>query len=206
VGEAPFKKVTLTRPNALALGENWQSNNLPPILTGVRVQAIERPFIKRGNEITDQPGAIFDKGRAFTGYAPAVQGVLGNLQMGGCIFNGQKCVGIHEFHPLSVSTSIAELRSRKTKRTQKNHTNPACSPKSGSPKTRTYPPDIHRWIDLFRRVPARTSLAKYAPPCPIATMLAIGESKGTVRVQPPNQLQKNSAPKQKSTDPSGDPV
>jgi hypothetical protein len=79
VGEAPFNKVTLTRPNALALGEIWQCKSLPPILAGIRVQAIERPFIKRGNEITDQPGAIFDKGRAFTGYAPAVQGVLGNL-------------------------------------------------------------------------------------------------------------------------------
>jgi hypothetical protein len=206
VGGAPFKKVTLTRPNALAFGEIWRSKSLPPILASVGIQAIEGPFIKRGDKITNLAWAIFDEGGGFTCYAPAVQGVLGNLQMGGCIFNGQKCVGIHVFHPLSGSTSIANLRSRKTKRTQKNQTNPACPPKSRSPTTRTYPPDIHRWIDLFRRVPARTSLAKYDPQSPNAIMLEIGESKGTVRVRPPNQLQKDSAPNQKSTDPSGDPV
>lgn len=135
MGRAPFKKVTLTRLNALAFGENWQSKRLSSILAGISEHALLRPHIKRGDEITDQPEAIFDKGRAFTCYAPAVQRMLGNLQMGGCIFNGQKCVGIHGSHPLSGSTSIAELRSRKTKRTQKNHTNPACSPKSGSLKT-----------------------------------------------------------------------
>ena len=89
MGVAPFKKVTLTRPNALAFGEIWQCKNLPPILAGIGEHAFLRPHIKCSDEVTDQPGAIFDKGRAFTGYAPAVQSVLGNLQMGGCIFDGE---------------------------------------------------------------------------------------------------------------------
>ena len=89
MGEAPFNKVTLTRPNALAFGEDRQCKSLPSVLAGVGEHALLRPHIKRGDEITDQPGAIFDKGRAFTGYAPAVQSVLGNLQMGGGIFDGE---------------------------------------------------------------------------------------------------------------------
>jgi hypothetical protein len=71
---------------------------------------------------------------------------------------------------------------------------------------RTYPPDIHRWIDLFRRVPARTSVAKDDLPCPIATMLAIGESEYPVSDFLSDQLQKDAVAEQKSTDTSGDLV
>jgi hypothetical protein len=89
VGEAPFKKVTLTRPNALAFGENWKAKSLLPILAGIGEHALLRPHIGCGDEISNQAWAIFDEGRAFTCNAPAVQCVLGNLQMGGGIFDGQ---------------------------------------------------------------------------------------------------------------------
>ena len=76
MGVAPFKKVTLTRLNALAFGEDRQCKGLPSVLAGVGEHALLRPFIKRGDEVTDQPRAIFDEGRAFTCYAPAVQCVF----------------------------------------------------------------------------------------------------------------------------------
>lgn len=89
MGRAPFKKVTLTRPNALAFGEDRQCKSLTSVLAGVGEHALLRPHIKRGDEITNQASAIFDEGGTFTGYAPAVQCVLGNLQMGGGIFDGE---------------------------------------------------------------------------------------------------------------------
>ena len=88
MGKAPFTKVTLTRSNALAFGEDWQCKSLPPVLAGVGEHAFLRPPIKCCDKVTDKPGAVFDEGRAFPCYTPAVQSVLGNLQMGGGIFDG----------------------------------------------------------------------------------------------------------------------
>ena len=100
MGKAPFKKVTLTRPNALAFGEDWQCKSLPPILAGIGEHALLRPHIECCNEIMNQAWAKFDEGRAFTGYTPTVQRVPGNLQMGRGIFDGQKYVGIPGSNPL----------------------------------------------------------------------------------------------------------
>ncbi len=100
----------------------------------------------------------------------------------------------------------AQVRSCKTNQNKEKHINPACSPKSGSPKTTTYPPDIHRWIVAFQTVPARTSLANHASARPIAIMRPKRELTQILRVETPTSLQKSSAPSQKSTDPSRYPI